>query len=69
MMTGLGILLGTSLLMFVGSLLYAVIADWVGSNRAFRQMVADHVRPSHSVQRNFQFAARRPARVLGSFIL
>ena len=69
MMTGLGIILAASLMLFVGSLVYAVVADWL-SSKAFYKMIADSTAPTaHSVQRNFHCAARRPARVLGSFIL
>ncbi|MCB1538345.1 MAG: hypothetical protein H6865_05005 [Rhodospirillales bacterium] len=69
MMMELGIVLGASLMLFVSAILWAVLADWLGS-RDFYKMLADTAAPApHRVQRNFHQAARRPARVLGSFIL
>lgn len=71
MMTGLTVVLGTSLLLFVGSLVYAIVQDWVSGNRLFKKIVAEHVAQSglHPMQMSFNRTARRPSRVLGSFIL
>lgn len=70
MMTGLSIVLATSLMLFVGSLAYAVVQDWVGNRRVFQKIIAEHLAQSgHHPARNFKRAARRPARILGSFIL
>lgn len=71
MMIGLSIVLGASLLLFVGSLAYAVLEDWAYNNRIFQKLVAEQVEQAarQEMPRTFQRAARRPARVLGSFIL
>jgi hypothetical protein len=71
MMTGLSIVLGTSLLLFVGSLAYAVVQDWIGTRRTYQKIIAEHAAQSghYPMQRNFRRAAQRPARILGSFIL
>ena len=71
MMTGLGIVLATSLMLFVGSLVFAMVQDSVGNNRTFQKMIAEQAALSghFSMRRNFAMCARRPARILGSFIL
>jgi hypothetical protein len=71
MMTGLGIVLAVSLILFVASLAYAMVQDWFGNNRTFNRMIAEQAAQSghFSMRRNFAVNARPPVRVLGSFIL
>jgi hypothetical protein len=72
MMTGLGIVLGASLVLFIGTLVYAVVQDWKNNRRILQQLVAEQAARSglpDPMQRNFRRAARRPARVLGSYLL
>lgn len=65
MMTGLSIVLGTSLMLFVGSLVYAVIQDWISNRRFFQNLVTEQMA---GAGHHFHRAARRPVRVLGSFL-
>ncbi len=71
MMTGLSIVLAASLLLFVGSLIYAMIQDGFGNSRTFQKIIAEqNAQSGHfSMRRNFAINARPPVRVLGSFIL
>lgn len=71
MMTGLSVVLGASLILFLGSLVFAVLEDWVLNRRAIQKLLAEHAAQAgigDPVQRNFHRAARQPARVLGTYI-
>jgi hypothetical protein len=68
MMTGLSIVLALSLMLFIGSLIYAVVQDWLGNRHTFQQIIAEHMAQSGHYQPKFERAARRPARVLGTFL-
>lgn len=70
MMTGLTIVLAVNLLLFLGALLFAVAKDWVdGHTGLYRKVSEQVVQPGGlPVQFKFHRAARRPMRVLGSYI-
>jgi hypothetical protein len=71
MMTGLSIVLVTSLILFIGSLAYAIIHDGISSQKTFQKIIAEHIAASNPkpVQRKFHSAARHQPRVPGSTIL
>jgi|GEM_PF-2603953 len=70
MMTGLSVILAASLFLFIGSLVFAVCEDWLTNRRTIQKMVAEQLQSTLAapMQRNFHRAARRPARVLGTYI-
>lgn len=69
MMTGLSVVLAATMLLFISSLVFAVVEDWLHNRSNIHKMVADHLAQAGlPVQRNFSRAARRPARVLGTYI-
>lgn len=71
MMTGLSVVLAATLFLFIGSLIFAVVEDWINNRFNLQKMVADQLAQAGiavPMQRNFHRAARRPARVLGSYI-
>lgn len=70
MVTDLMVVLGASLVLFVLSLAYAVVAAWLHDRRAEHMMVAEHTGLTQYHPRDsFVAAARPPVRFLGSFIL
>ncbi len=74
MMTGLTIVLLASLTLFLGSLLFAVVQDWLKTEKLYNRLIMQNLGPSghhvpNGVQRRFRQAARRPVRVCGTFIL
>jgi hypothetical protein len=69
MMTGLSFMIGASLALFIGSLAYVAVQDWISSRRFFQNQTADYLGQSgHHFMHDFHRAARRPVRFLGSFL-
>jgi len=70
MMTELTIALGASLVLFLGSLVYAIVQDWMEGQNVYQKMLTEQKGQSGFHPKNvFGRAARKPMRVLGSFIL
>ncbi|MBU6235078.1 MAG: hypothetical protein KGQ41_04475 [Alphaproteobacteria bacterium] len=70
MMTGLIVIFGASLTMFVSSLAYAIVKDWQEERSGLSKLVKDQLaQTGFQPKRTFDRAARRPVRILGSFIL
>lgn len=69
MMTMLLIVLGSSLLLFVISLAYAVISNWLEEKTGLASLISDPLAEAgFKPKRTFDRAARRPVRILGTFI-
>ncbi|NBX66371.1 MAG: hypothetical protein EBQ96_05185 [Proteobacteria bacterium] len=70
MMTSLTVVLGASLMMFVTSLAYAIVKDWLDERSGLHKAVSEQLaQTGFKPKRTFDRAARRPVRILGSFIL
>ena len=71
MMIGLTLVLLTSLVLFLGALFSSVLQDLDQGHKIDNRMIAENLdtagRPP--VNNSFVRASRRPARVLGTFIL
>ncbi len=67
MIVSLMLVLGLSLILFVGSLFYAIAKDWMDA-RIHKKMMDETVRRYHP-RDTFCTAARPPIKFLGSFIL
>lgn len=68
MLTGLTVILIATLFLFLSSLVFAVVEDWLQNRGNTQKFVADQIAHVTPIQRNFHRAARRPARVLGTYI-
>lgn len=70
MMLSLTVVLGVSLLTFVASLAFAVVREWFEEKSGLGKTVSEQLaQTSFKPKRTFDRAARRPVRILGSFIL